>query len=191
MFFTDGPHSNALSQHCQVFAILAGAVDRDVASMLMRKMLEAEMPKCSYAMSFYVFRAAAQAGLYEELWQKLIAPWHHMINQKLVTFAEDDLSMRSDCHGWAATPIYEIVAEVFGLQPGEKGGVIHLSPKAKILPQGSEGRFVTPHGPLLLNLKEGEIHVQADFDGLLLFGSASQPYMLRRGQALCLPIPRG
>ncbi|KPI39454.1 uncharacterized protein AB675_5080 [Cyphellophora attinorum] len=152
-FFTDScchysavpeHESNTYSQHAQVWAILAGAVDGEQATDLLRRtMSAAKMPRCSYAMTFYVFRAAAMTGLYEELWPQLIAPWEKMLAQDLVTFAEDDVGVRSDCHGWSAVPLWEIGTEIFGIVPGVLSGKEVVKPRVKILGDGkSTGEFI-------------------------------------------------
>lgn len=151
-FFTDGCsysetpgcEPNAHSQHTQVWAILAGAVHGEQATDLLRRtMSAAEMPRCSYAMTFYVFRAAAMTGLYEELWPQLISPWEKMLAQNLITFAEDDVGVRSDCHGWSAVPLWEIVTEIFGIRPGAIVGNDDAEPRMTLLGNGkSTGDFI-------------------------------------------------
>jgi alpha-L-rhamnosidase len=159
-FFTDGIHetmvssleANAHSQHTQIWAILAGAVQGEQATNLLRRTMSAkDMPRCSYAMSFYVFRAAAKTGLYEELWPRLIRPWEDMLAQNLITFAEDDVGVRSDCHGWSGVPIWEIATELFGVRPETWPGRRNVKPKVNLLGNrritgefvvGSEGKKV-------------------------------------------------
>ncbi|KAK0383022.1 hypothetical protein NLU13_8938 [Sarocladium strictum] len=144
--------SAAYSQHCQTFAILAEAIKGQEAEDLMLRTMHAlrddvftkattrgvKMAKCSLAMSFYVFRAADKTSLYEKLWPQMINPWQRMLADNLVTFAEtEDSGTRSDCHGWSATPIYEVVAEIFGVKPTLDGGVEGL-----LESRMEQGRFV-------------------------------------------------
>jgi hypothetical protein len=118
--FTDGPGSLDRSQHAQVLAVLSGAVSAEEAPALMRRaVLDCErygIVRTSLAMAFYVFRAASLAGVYEELWDEMIRPWQAMLKQNLTTWAEFETNPRSDCHGWSATPIYEIVREIAGVK---------------------------------------------------------------------------
>ncbi|TGO35970.1 hypothetical protein BHYA_0139g00170 [Botrytis hyacinthi] len=74
------------------------------------------LAKTSFAMSFYMFRAVAKAGIYEEVWEELLGPWKKMLDQNLTTWAESESMVRSDCHGWSATPMYEIVREIVGIR---------------------------------------------------------------------------
>lgn len=120
--YLDGPGATGqLSQHVQIFAVLSGCCqDKSDARELMRRtILQCEvykMAKASLAMSFYTFRAASQASVYEECWPTLIQPWEKMISHNLTTWAESETMMRSDCHGWSATPVYEIVTEILGVK---------------------------------------------------------------------------
>lgn len=120
-FFLDGPGSfGEASQHCQVFAVLSGCVSGEEAKILLRRSLlqrqEHGLVKASFALGFYVFRAVSLAGVYEECWATLIQPWEKMIADNLTTWAESESMMRSDCHGWSASPIWEIGTEILGVK---------------------------------------------------------------------------
>lgn len=120
-FILDGPASHGeVSQHCQIFAVLAGCVSGEEAKALLRRSIlqreEHGLVKASFALGFYVFRAVSLAGVYEECWATLIQPWEKMIADNLTTWAESESMMRSDCHGWSATPIWEIGTEVLGVK---------------------------------------------------------------------------
>lgn len=39
-----------------------------------------------------------------------------MLDQNLTTWAESESVVRSDCHGWRATLMYEIVREIVGIK---------------------------------------------------------------------------
>ncbi|KAF7900677.1 uncharacterized protein EAF01_007979 [Botrytis porri] len=117
--YLDGPGAiGESSQHVQIFAVLADAISGESAKDLMRETIyEREaLTKASFATSFYMFRAVAKAGIYEEVWEELLGPWKKMFDQNLTTWAENESMVRSDCHGWSATPMYEIVREIVGIQ---------------------------------------------------------------------------
>lgn len=119
-FVLDGPGAaGQLSQHCQVFAVLTGCVAGAAAKSLLKRAIlqrdEFGLTKASLAMGFYVFRAVSQADVYEDCWATLLAPWDRMIANNLTTWAEGESMMRSDCHGWSATPLWEIVTEILGV----------------------------------------------------------------------------
>lgn len=120
-FFLDGPgYQGPRSQHVQVFAVLAGCISGEDAKALLRRTVmqreEHGLVKASFALGFYVFRAVSIAGVYEECWETLMRPWEKMIADNLTTWAESESMMRSDCHGWSATPMWEIATEVLGVK---------------------------------------------------------------------------
>ncbi|KAJ5333185.1 uncharacterized protein N7506_006968 [Penicillium brevicompactum] len=127
-FFTDSTadiaDEHAYSQHCQVFAVLAGVLDTtESARILATSLTDPEFSKCSYVMRFYAFRALSSVGngVYEYFWERMWAPWRGMLANNLSTWEEDDVRQRSDCHAWGSVPVYEYCAEVAGLQPLEPG----------------------------------------------------------------------
>ncbi|KAL4956635.1 Six-hairpin glycosidase-like protein [Aspergillus filifer] len=126
-FMVDGPDSpdTERSQHAAVYAVLSGAVTGDRAQPLLHRAISSESRdsyvRCSYAQSFYVLEAAMQVGLYDELRDTLLQPWKDMVDLNLTTWAESAAMPRSDCHGWSAVPIHDVVANVVGLRPIEPG----------------------------------------------------------------------
>lgn len=77
--YLDGPGaSEQISQHVQIFAVLADAIRTDAAKNLMRKTTRERealgLANASFAMSFYMFRAVEKAGIYEEVWGELLEP---------------------------------------------------------------------------------------------------------------------
>ncbi|KAJ9660829.1 hypothetical protein H2198_002368 [Neophaeococcomyces mojaviensis] len=165
-FFVDGPGAEEICEHTQVFAILSGATTGEEATRLMQRTMEHKsMPRCSYATKFYVFRALSKTGLYEDCFKGMMQTWYKMSEQNLTTFAEDDVGFRSDCHGWSASPIYEIVAELHGVRPARPGfGVIDLRPRRKLL-EAAQMRFSIPKGVTSVQWeKDGGIELEAAED---------------------------
>jgi hypothetical protein len=177
--FTDGPGSADRSQHAQVLAVLSGAAREGEAAALMRRaVLDRErygLVRTSLAMAFYVFRAASLAGVYEELWEEMIRPWGVMLDQNLTTWAEFETNPRSDCHGWSATPIYEIVREVAGVKVagGDINAPVVIQPRVKMV-GALKGSFVAGGGRVLdISWSDGT---------LSLTGSADMVVELRLGK---------
>lgn len=108
-------------QHSQLWAVLSGCATGEEAKTLMRRcMTDPQLLQCSYSMSFYLFRAMEVAGIYDEIttkWQ----PWINMMDLHLTTWMEDAVSQRSDCHGWSAIPMYDLIAVVLGIRPAKPG----------------------------------------------------------------------
>jgi len=108
-------------QHSQLWAVLSGCATGEEAKVLMRRcMTDPQLLQCSYSMSFYLFRAMEAAGIYDEITDKW-KPWEDMMELHLTTWMEDAVSQRSDCHGWSAIPMYDLIAVVLGLRPAKPG----------------------------------------------------------------------
>ena len=146
--YREGPGLEWYSQHAQVWAVLAEIEQGEAAASLMDRMLAADdLPVCSYAMSFYLFRALEKTGRYdrtEALWK----PWRELLKLGLTTWPEDPFMQRSDCHAWGALPLYEFTHALLGVRPAAHGwSVIGIEPQCLSLTE-AEGRAATPHGPV-------------------------------------------
>lgn len=155
--FSDIPGQKPKSQHAQIFAVLAGAVSDAEKRNLMERMLknDKQLAATSYAMSYFMCRALEQTGLYSELHAK-INMWNKFRNLTklhLTTWPEDFITMRSDCHGWSALPIYEFISCYLGIQPVAPG-----FKKAVFCPQhmpfgACRGIVPTPYGDITVDIK--------------------------------------
>ncbi|WP_270168463.1 alpha-L-rhamnosidase-related protein [Paenibacillus sp. SYP-B4298] len=128
--YRDGPQVELYSQHAQIWAVLAGAVQGEAAAQLMERVLsDHSLAKVSYAMSFFLFRALEETGAYDRsfsLWDT----WRDLAALGLTSWVEDPVSQRSDCHAWGAVPIYEFTANILGVKPASPG-----STRIRIAPQ--------------------------------------------------------
>ncbi|NJK96175.1 MAG: hypothetical protein HC905_15805 [Bacteroidales bacterium] len=61
-----------------------------------------------------------KAGLGDK-YIEMLTPWRKMIAMGLTTFAENPEPTRSDCHAWSASPNYDLLATVLGVEPGSPG----------------------------------------------------------------------
>ncbi len=141
-------HKNELvcSQHAQVWAVLSGCAEGDEAKRLMRAcMRDSNLLKCSYSMQFFLFRALELAGVYDEFPEKW-APWRRLLEQHVTTWPEDFVNQRSECHGWSAVPLYELVHVVLGIRPDTPGfASVVIAPHDAFLGDIS-GSIATPRG---------------------------------------------
>ncbi|KAF3397994.1 hypothetical protein F1880_006433 [Penicillium rolfsii] len=164
--YLDGPSAKEYSQHSQVFAILSESITKTAAKELMYRTLEdTSLAKCSSSMKFYLFRAAEKVGLYTQSFSSLIEPWRHMIADNLTTWPEFEENARSDCHGWSASPVHEIVTQVFGVSPALPGFKrIRIAPRLELL-ESACGTFFTPAGDVSVSwTNQGELEVKATAD---------------------------
>ncbi len=87
--------------------------------------------------------------------------WGEMLAQGATTFWETRTSgvgehLESLCHGWSATPIYHLSAEVLGVKPTEPGfKKFSVSPKPGDL-KWAKGRVPTPKGEIEVSWQRDE-----------------------------------
>lgn len=159
----DGPGVDEYSQHCQVWAVLSGAVEGEEAKELMKRTLEdPELAQCSVAMAYYLFRALEIVGLYEEtrpLWE----PWHEMLRMNLTTCVEDPVTARSDCHAWGSLILYELPAVVLGVRPTKPGfKEIEIRPNPGHL-KWAKGEVITPIGMVKVSWERENDHLKVKY----------------------------
>jgi alpha-L-rhamnosidase len=65
-------------------------------------------------------RALNRAGLGDRVLARL-APWEAMLAAGMRTFGEVKRDPRSECHAWSASPGYEFLATVAGIEPSAPG----------------------------------------------------------------------
>lgn len=87
-------------------------------------------------------------------WSEVIwDDWKKMLEQHLTTCPEDNVSMRSDCHGWSALALYEFTRCILGVKPLEPGWTkIGIQPHVLSLPDFS-GSVITPKGMVQVSWK--------------------------------------
>jgi hypothetical protein len=87
------------------------------------------------------------AGLGDEYLAQL-GPWRTMLALALTTFAEKADPTRSDCHAWSASPVYELLATVCGIEPASAGfATVRIEPHLGPL-QHAEGKVPHPKGEI-------------------------------------------
>jgi alpha-L-rhamnosidase len=151
--FKEGPRFYRFSQHVQVWAVLTGLVKGKRAKSVMKKSLSInDIDLCSYSMRFYLMRALEMSDMYD--WSEVIwDDWKKMLEQHLTTCPEDNVSMRSDCHGWSALALYEFTRCILGVKPLEPGWTkIGIQPHVLSLPDFS-GSVITPKGMVQVSWK--------------------------------------
>jgi len=178
----DTPGKTSFSQHANVLAVLAGVLPPGAARELIGRVAEdRSLVQCTQYFRFYLARAMKVAGLGDR-YISMLQPWRDMLAKGLTTFAEKPDPTRSDCHAWSASPNYELLATVCGIEPDSPGfKTVRIEPHFGSLTR-IEG--VVPH-------PAGLIKVQLQRDGESMRGTIALPATLTgrfvwRGQTLPL-----
>jgi hypothetical protein len=179
--FADTPERKAFSQHANVLAVLSGCVAGDEARALVTRInTEKGLTQCTQYFRFYLLRAMKAAGLGDQ-YVSMLQPWHAMLARGLTTFAERPDPTRSDCHGWSASPNYEFLATVCGIEPASPGfHTVRIEPHLGYLTR-IQGTVPHPAGDIRVTLHragnciEGEIMLPPSLTGEFLWHGRRLP----------------
>lgn len=105
------------SVHTAIWAILADLENGENAKKLLLSAMKNNLPRPSFSMNYFYFRALEKVGLYGEYFNEFMNDWRNMLALNCSTWCENAKNPRSDCHGWSATPIYELISCVAGIKP--------------------------------------------------------------------------
>ncbi|MDX2194838.1 MAG: alpha-L-rhamnosidase C-terminal domain-containing protein [Cytophagales bacterium] len=161
--YADFPDGNSsYSQHCQALAVLTDVCPKNQAKKLVVNMFETKsLIQASYYYRFYLLQAMKHAGMGNEYLGKL-EPWKKMLNIGLTTFAERDEPSRSDCHAWSASPNYDFLATVLGVEPNEVGfKSVKISPNIGTLNQ-VQGTVPHKNGIIMVKYIKHEKSLEAN-----------------------------
>ncbi|KAL4792859.1 bacterial alpha-L-rhamnosidase-domain-containing protein [Aspergillus venezuelensis] len=170
-FYLDGPVSSyretpgSISEHCQVYAVLAGAIEGEDAQRLLARMVDAkDIHKASYVQSLYKFRAFHKADMYTQT-AKLWSAWDEMVVQNLDTWAEMPFNARSDCHAWSAVPLVEFPCGILGIQPtAPRCATVEIRPVLEMA-KAIKGSLATPRGLVTVTwspLTDSRVHFRIE-----------------------------
>ncbi len=81
---------------------------------------DTSLVQCTFYYRFYLDEAMRKAGL-ADMYVDRLQPWRDMLAAGLTTFAEEPDPTRSDCHAWSASPNYNLLATVCGIESAEPG----------------------------------------------------------------------
>lgn len=181
----DTPDKKQFSQHANILAILTNAIpatqQRAVLTTVLRPTAPDSLRPATYYFKFYLFQALKKTGMGDEFLPQL-QPWQTMIANGLTTFAEQPEPTRSDCHAWSASPTYEFLSTVCGINPAEPGfRSVSIVPYLGTLPK-VEGSLPHPAGTLSVRFEKGpnntllgEVTLPAGVSGTLRWQGRTQP----------------
>jgi hypothetical protein len=157
----DTAERKAFSQHANALAVLSGCITGAEAKELIGRVAhDPSLVQCTVYFRFYLLRAMKAAGLGDAYVDEL-APWKTMIDEGLTTFAERPGETRSDCHAWSASPVYEFLATVCGVEPGSPGfKTVRIEPHLGHL---RKARGVIPHpaGTIVVEVMRSDSRLEA------------------------------
>jgi hypothetical protein len=120
--FADQPAHRTYSQQVNTLAVLAHVVPDGRERELMRKILsDPRLAQSSIYFRAYTNAALREVGLGDE-YVKQLGPWREMLRDGLTTWSEwNGPDTRSDCHAWGASPNFELLRTVAGIEPAAPG----------------------------------------------------------------------
>jgi hypothetical protein len=173
----DTPDKKSFSQQVNVLAVLTDAVPAvEQPALLQRILPDTSLTQSTIYFQFYHFRAMKKTGLGDQ-YLSWLQPWRNMINEGLTTFAETETNTRSDCHAWSASPNYDLLAIVCGINPASTGfKTVEVAPDLGQLKEVA-GRMPHPNGEITVNLKRkgaagitGEVSLPPGLSGVFRWG---------------------
>jgi len=137
------PLKKTFSQHASIMGVLTGSIPAAEAAVVMDHVLhDTTLSQCTFYYRFYLTRALKKAGM-ADLYYSSLKPWRDMIAAGLTTFAESPDPTRSDCHAWSASPIYDFLSTICGINPASPGfATVSIRPA---LGELKEVRGAMPH----------------------------------------------
>ena len=152
--FADDLSRTSYSQHASIMAILSDAAPAKIHQELFEKLdADKSLIQATVYYRFYLFKAMKKAGLADRYVESL-GVWKDMLDRGLTTFAERPEPSRSDCHAWSASPLYDFLATVCGIEPASCGfKSVRIAPHPAKLNRIS-GKLPHPNGMIEVNLKK-------------------------------------
>ncbi|MDR1103326.1 MAG: glycoside hydrolase family 78 protein [Tannerella sp.] len=177
----DDTQGSSYSQHANIMGILSDAVPRERQAALFEKLnADTSLIQATFYYRFYLFRALRKTGGAER-YTAMLQPWYDMLRTGLTTFAENPEPTRSDCHAWSASPNYDLLATVCGVEPAEPGfKSVRIEPHLGHL-KSVRGQVPHPKGTIKVELKKtetgiaGSVSLPEGLQGVFVFDGKNIP----------------
>ncbi|HZQ52044.1 MAG TPA: family 78 glycoside hydrolase catalytic domain [Bryobacteraceae bacterium] len=163
--FADQPEHRTYSQQVNTLAVLAHVIPPSQGRSVMEKVLS----DSSLAQSSIYFRAYTNATLREvglgDRYLDVLDPWRQMLNDGLTTWAEwNGSDARSDCHAWGASPNFEFLRTVAGIESAAPGfKQVRIAPNLGHLTT-VDARMPHPRGEIRVHLEKSAAQLTADVE---------------------------
>ncbi|ANH83577.1 alpha-L-rhamnosidase [Niabella ginsenosidivorans] len=173
--FADDIRHTSFSQHANIMAILSDALPANDQKLLFNKIVgDSSLIQTTLYYRFYLFRALKKIGLANE-YLDMLQPWKDMLALGLTTFAEKPEPTRSDCHAWSASPNYDLLSLVCGIEPAVPGfKSVRIAPHLGHL-EYVKAKMPHPAGDISMSLSAsdseltGEVELPAGLDGVFVY----------------------
>jgi len=177
----DTPAKTSFSQHANIMAVLSGAVTGDPARDLMARVSrDPSLIQATLYYRFYLGRALKRVGL-GDTYVAQLQPWRDALAVGLTTFPEKGDPTRSDCHAWSASPVYELLSTVCGVEPASPGfRTVAIEPNLGPL-HWVAGRVAHPAGPIEIRFEragdglDASVTLPPDITGVLRWKGSFAP----------------
>ncbi len=182
----DTPEKLSYSQHANLWLIMNDMLPLEKRKDFMQKIIaDKSLIQCTVYYKFYLFQAMKKAGIANQYLDQLY-PWKEMLAIGLTTFAERPEPSRSDCHAWSASPNYDLLATVLGVEPASSGfKTIKIKPNLGNLKNAS-GKVPHPKGEIKVNyvvdsngVIEAEIILPVNTNGVFIW--KDKEYIIKSG----------
>ena len=117
----DSPAKKNYSQHANIWGLLTDAIPQEKQKVVYENILhDPSLVQATFYFKFYLFELMKKMHTGDQFIPEL-KPWQDMIDYGLTTFAEQPEPVRSDCHAWSASPDYQLISIVGGINPASPG----------------------------------------------------------------------
>lgn len=149
--FADTPEQKSYSQHANILAVITDTAPLEKQSDIFKNIIsDPRISKTNIYFTFYLHRAAQKSGN-GDFFLSNLGTWEKMLEEGLTTFAESREDTRSDCHAWSASPNYEFLNTVCGIQPmSPHFESIKIAPNPGSL-SSIAGKMPHPNGNIAVN----------------------------------------
>ena len=163
--FADQPSHRTFSQHANVLALLAHLVPPAQGRAIYEKMIaDSSLAPTSIYYRAYTNAALREVGLGDR-YLEMLEPWRQILKNGLTTWSETaESSARSDCHAWGASPNFELLRTVAGIDSMAPGFArVRVAPNLGKLTQ-VRARMPHPRGEIGVQLVKSGGKLTADVE---------------------------